>query len=116
MNRPRRFHDGWVGEISGVQFRVVKGRKAEDDLVLQMLNDGRWTIVKMAFGALFADFLSENEDYLYPEPLKGGDKYMGYLSRARMYGWETAEAHLEAEKTTKRQREQQENSDEYYIS
>lgn len=101
----RRFCDGWHREYDGLHLRVRAGRKAPDDLVMEMFVGGEWKIVSMGLVAILTDFLCENEDVLYPPPAKGGDKFMGFLARAKLFGHDNAIQQLEAEKANKRQQE-----------
>jgi hypothetical protein len=104
----RRFQAGQEYTISGLQFRVVAGKKGPDDLRLEVMNDaGNYRPVLMSLGLFLADFFGENEDYLYPPPGAGGDYYISECWRARRQGWEEAALHLVRQKAAKRARERE---------
>lgn len=102
----RRFEAGQEYTMSGLQFRIVEGYKSPDDLRLEVLTDaGDYMPVKMTLGLFLADFFGENEDYLYPPPGEGGDRYISECWHARRRGWKEAAARLAREKAAKRARE-----------
>jgi hypothetical protein len=85
--------------------RVVKGKKAEDDLRFEwQVPGGEWRAVTMAAGGIMADFWYENEDVLYPPSagFLGGEKYAQYLDQAMREGWDAADAVLQGEKAASR--------------
>lgn len=95
---PRRWKDGDHGTIGGnFTWRVVRGRKGEGDLILQLYVNGQFRNVPMELGFMFADFFPENEEQvLYPDDGAkrvaggGGDYYMSECQRARKHGWRSA--------------------------
>jgi len=101
----RRFHDGYMEEISGLPFRVRQGRKHENDLVLEWHTGDSWRAIDMRAGFLLADFFYENEHVLYPPPAQGGEKYRRAMERAIQRGYDEATAELLKEKRAKRERE-----------
>lgn len=103
----RRWKAGARGTVSGIPFRVVEGRKGPDDLMLQFYvatpNGGEWRAVGMDIGFLLADFLPENEDFLYPDAARsriagGGDYYLSECWHARKHGWLSAKQKLVRER------------------
>lgn len=107
----RHWRAGWrYTHPSGITLRVEQGKKAADDLRMDIFV-GRWVPIPMAFGAILADFFYENEEVLYPPRgdagPKGGKKYLDYLQGAAYVGWEAAESYLQDEKEAARQRRQQ---------
>jgi hypothetical protein len=99
----RRFNAGMGGDIGGVKWRVVQGKKAENDMRLDILVP-RWTAVSMGVGFLFADMFHENEDLLYPPSrgYQGGDMYLRFCEGATRVGWETAYDMLKQQRVSKR--------------
>lgn len=95
----RHFHVGDVGDIAGVRWRVVQGKKAPEDLRLDLCAP-RFVPVSMGVGFLLADFLCENEEYLYPRAkgFSGGDRYMRFVDGTRLLGWEAAYEQLKQER------------------
>lgn len=99
-----KFAVGQHGEIGGVQWRVVQGRKAPDDLRLD-IRCPRFVAVKMDVGFLFADFYAQNERTL---ALAGylarsvattpGQRYINFLVGAQRMGWEVAAEQLAFER------------------
>jgi hypothetical protein len=98
----RRFAPGSHGEFGGIEWRVWRGRKAPEDLRLE-IRSMEFVPVPMALGFLLADFFAENEDVLFPpsKGFQGGRRYLLYLSRAVRLGWESAVALLNDEKRRK---------------
>ena len=91
--------------VDGIRFRIVQGKKADNDLRLEwQIPGGEWRAVSMAAGAIMADFWYENENVLYPPErgLLGGEKYSQYLGTAMHDGWEVADAVLQTEKAASR--------------
>lgn len=103
----RRWKEGDYGRVSGIPYRIVKGRKAEDDLVLELHAGGDWRRIGMDLGFLLADFLPENEDVLYPAAASqrvaggGGDYYLSECWHARKHGWQSALQKLVRERAAK---------------
>lgn len=106
----RRFQAGQTFTVDGYDFRVVAGYKASDDLRLDMRTARGWDAVPMSIVLLMTDFLTENEDVLYPpdSPSRnggknlGGEKLMRALRKAKNHGWVAANNELEYEKRAKR--------------
>lgn len=97
---PRRFKAGQAGTFDGIRFRVVAGRKADGDLVLEWETPTGWERITMHTVGLIVDFLYENEHLLYPpeQGHLGGDKLMKHLEKAVQAGWEKAAQVLDDEK------------------
>jgi len=99
--------DGIPHLIGGVYIRCVPGRKAPDDMKLEIrVSHGReyipdeWRAVPMTLVAYMTEFFYKNEDNLYPpeEGYLGGEKFLQFLHDAVRNGYETATAGLEWEK------------------
>lgn len=93
----RRWNAETNFELAGMQFRVVHGVKAPDDLRLDWLvrdvqGIGHWITVPMSVALMLCDFFFENEDVLYPPPAKGGKYFLDYVRVACRSGWEKAQA------------------------
>lgn len=98
----RRFHAGDTFNIDGVDYRVVKGKKAIDDLRLDWWQAGSWRPVTLDHAALIVDMIAENEDVLYPPPrFKGGQMVMEFVQRARKHGWGAARSTLHQQRANK---------------
>lgn len=103
----RRWREGDKGWVSGIPYRIVRGSKSPDDLILQLHAGGEWRNVSMDLGFLLADFLPENEDVLYPDQQSkriaggGGDYYLSELWHARKHGWQSARQKLLRERAAK---------------
>ena len=109
MNRERRFAEGNTAEFSGVKFRVCKGRKAPQDLVLEWRTAQGWVPVSAAALFYMVDFIAENEDFLYPVDESGqgrgpmgGEYIMAKLRAARVRGWVHAAKELRLERERRR--------------
>lgn len=91
------------GDLSGVRWRIVTGKKGPGDLRLDLLAP-RWVPVSMALGFLFADFYAQNEETLYPRAAgySAGDRYMHFVNGAAFLGWEVAHEQLLYERTQRR--------------
>jgi hypothetical protein len=103
--------DGIPHLIGGVRIRVVKGRKAPNDMKLEICCnedatslEQRWQAVPMTLVAYMTEFFYKNEDVLYPrsEGYLGGEKFLMFLRDAVENGYETATAGLEWEKAGSR--------------
>lgn len=101
-------------EVDGLWFKVERGKKAPDDLRLDILAayrdeetglvEARALPVSMSFSAILADFFYENENVLYPPPrFKGGKRHSQHMALAEQQGWEVAEA-LKAEEIAHKRR------------
>lgn len=88
--RPRRFVAGQTMTVGCVPFRVATGRKTRGDLRLDWRVDGTFVPVELPAVFLIVDFVSENEDVLYPHPNRGGEELLRYLKIARIDGWQRA--------------------------
>ncbi|MCR4341993.1 MAG: hypothetical protein NUW01_19115 [Gemmatimonadaceae bacterium] len=92
------FHAGQHGDIGGVEWRVVTGRKAPGDLRLDV-RAVRFIPVKMDLGFLFADFYAQNERVLYPHRGdEAGDRYVNFIRGAMYLGWQDAAEQLAFER------------------
>jgi len=103
----RRFHAGQTGEVDGIPFRILRGKKKPDDLVLELYAGGQWRRIRMDLGFLLAAFFFENEEVLYPPSGRrqiGGDYYMRECWDAIYYGWESAAQKLRQERAQRVQR------------
>lgn len=102
----RRFTAGMAGDIGGVQWRVVQGKKSPSDLRLDICCP-QFVPVKMDVGFLFADFYADNERVLAAEGyLTGvapdaGARYITFLKGAQFAGWEVAADQLHLERAAK---------------
>ena len=101
----RRWMVGMTWETAGMRFRVVTGRKADDDLVLEWETPTGWQHVNLRVAAQINDFFYDNEDALHPPTsgFKGGEKYRAFIHVACNHGWETAEERNEYERSLPRQ-------------
>lgn len=104
----RRWKVGDKGMVSGIPYRIVQGRKAADDLVIELYANGRWRRVGMEVGFLLADFFADNEDrVLYPNDRArrvaagGGEYYMSECWRAVKDGWQSAAQKLRLERAAR---------------
>ena len=97
----RRFSVGDTFFEDGMWFRVSKGRKGPDDLRMDWFTPEGWR--PFTFRPLFlaTDFLTENEEYLYPWPAAGGRYLLTQLSLVQRSGWLAACERLAAEKAAK---------------
>jgi hypothetical protein len=99
---PRRFNAGDQFEIDGVNYRVVKGRKAVEDLRLDWWQDGRWRPVTLDHVGLIVDMIAENENVLYPPPrFKGGGMVIQFCMTAHREGWHAARNLLHQQRANK---------------
>jgi hypothetical protein len=98
-----RFVSGDAFRLSELEFRVVQGRKAPDDLVLQWLTPTGWFPIRFDVLGLLVDFLYDNEGRLYPRwcGYRGGEKVVDYVRRAVDDGWRDAWRHLNCERSAK---------------
>lgn len=109
MSRPRRFYPGWEGIASGIQFRVVEGKKpcavpGERDLRLDWWMNSGWEPVTLDAVFLIVDMVCENEDFLYPFPQRGGEEVISYMRLARLRGWQAAQEKLHRARGDKQRR------------
>jgi hypothetical protein len=109
--RERRFTAGDRFDFDGAMFRVVEGKKSDDDLRLDMYLGtrlpngeyvGNWVPVKASWLFLQFDFLWENEHVLYPPSsgAAGGEKLVKALRQAQREGWRAALATLNSERVS----------------
>lgn len=86
---PRRFRAGDRLRASDVEFRIMRGDKAKDDLRLDAWLDGRWRPVDMELAFLLVDFFTENEDAIRRSYWRwNGDSYfMKEVLSAWKHGW-----------------------------
>lgn len=100
-----RFHVGQTGFIApAVEWRVVQGKKAPDDLRLD-IRSVRFAPVSMKLGFLFADFYAQNEQTLQRRgaiKIRPGvpahDRYLAFIEGAMHMGWEDASDQLDLER------------------
>ena len=93
--------DGWEAAFDGIQFRIGKGEKSADDLVLQWLTPGGWRTLRFEAVFYMAQFFFENEDRLYPAAHQlGGRKFLGAISTAALRGADEAWQTVLREKAT----------------
>ena len=80
-----------------MQYRLVRGRKGPNDLVLQWRYLGDWRPVELDHVAVIVDAIADNENVLYPPPARGGAKVYGFVRQALKDGWRPAvhDLHLE---------------------
>lgn len=98
----RRFNEGDTFRLQGIDFRVVRGKKGPADLRLDWLLSVGWQPVCVDIVGLIADFVYENENYLYPPPrFKGGEKFMAYIRQAVGDGYRQANHDLHLERAVK---------------
>lgn len=98
------------GDIGGVRWRVVQGKKSANDLRLDISTDG-WIAPRMTLGFLFADFYANNERTLAQEGYlarsvieQPGKRYLNFIIAAMepWLGWEVSAAQLEFERASKK--------------
>lgn len=89
----RRFQTGEFGTVLGLDYRVMTGKKQArrqgwDDLRLEW-RVPTWTPISMHWLYLGTDFLTENEDALFPPEnnYRGGEYLMDEIRRVRNVGW-----------------------------
>lgn len=89
--------------LCGLMFRIRRGRKHPDDLVLEWATPDGWRPITFAPVGLMVEFLYRNEDVLYPRTngYKGGEKVMAYLRECLKVGHDDAWRNLEWEKRNK---------------
>lgn len=110
----RRWRPNTEHTVNGLRFRVVVGQKQNyfhetvDDYVLEVLTSAGWRKVHMHLVGFITDFLTENEDILFPRyrdgfrtRLDGGYKLIKYLTKAWQHGWQMAEEELQRERSQK---------------
>lgn len=101
--------------LDGAMFRIVEGKKSDDDLRLDMFIGvlgaggeyvGSWVPVKASWLFYMFDFLWENEHALYPPSTgaKGGEYLTEHMAIARDFGWQAARRRLETERRTAAER------------
>lgn len=98
----RRFQPGQSGELNGIDWRVVQGKKARDDRRLDLSTSG-WRSVPMSLGFLLADFFVENENVLYPPSptRRGGEMYMDFCRGSVLVGWEASHEYILGQRARK---------------
>jgi hypothetical protein len=96
-----KFRESDAGVIAGINWRVRRGVKSPDDLVLDFAVGGSWVPVPMILGFFLADFFVQNENRLYRDG-RGGKYYLDAVKYAVRHGWQRADAVLQVEKRLKR--------------
>lgn len=111
--KQRRFHEGDRGEVSGIQYQILRGGKEPsdtsgrrmrsdgEDLVLELYAGGRWNRITMDLGFFLAAFFFENEEVIRPPnpPWQiGGDYYMRECWDAIYHGWESSAQKLKEQR------------------
>jgi hypothetical protein len=105
-----QFAAGMHGDIGGVQWRVVEGKKSINDLRLDVYIP-RWVPPQMSVGFLFADFYAFNERRLSRDGYLAravadapGARYLHFLGAAMQewIGWEGAAEQLRLEREFKK--------------
>lgn len=91
------FRAGDHGEIFGVEWRIVRGRKHPEDLRLE-IRTPKFLPVSMVLGYLFADFYAQNERVLYPHIRDAGRRYRIAIHGAQTLGWQDAADQLAYER------------------
>jgi hypothetical protein len=94
------FTPGDNGEINGVVWRVVAGRKADGDMAVE-LRTAEWVRTKMALPLLLSDFHYQVEDILFPRALGqyGGEYFLHAVAQScREHGWEQVSKRVELER------------------
>jgi hypothetical protein len=91
--------NGMEETIDGIEFRVSRGTKFPDDLVLWARGtDGRWRMVHMDLAFFLVDFLADNEDRRTPHvsfwKVNGQKFFMTACWDAARNGWQAAAAKL----------------------
>lgn len=61
---PRRWRANERYHVSGVDLRISRGKKAPDDLRVDVWDGDTWIPVGMDLVFFLVDFFAENEDYL----------------------------------------------------
>lgn len=109
MSEPaRRFQDGEEGTLlGGFDYRIVRGRKGPDDLVLQLKGPSEYRHVPMELGFMVTDFFVENENMLYREEFRyeGGRYYLRKLRETLDKGWRPVSDELQAQRRRRQQRD-----------
>lgn len=98
--KTRRFAAGQTGEIDGIPYRVLRGDKHPDDLVIELHAGGQWRRIRMDLGFFLAAFFFENEEVIRPPSYRdtGGDYYMRACWDAIYNTWESAAATLRGQR------------------
>ena len=102
----RRWEAGWTDNVSGIEFRIVEGRKEPGDLRMEWRTAGGWLPVKMSAVFMLTDFFVENEQHLkqfrphWTET--GADYFFRFLSMAVQDGWTAAAGQLEEQRVALR--------------
>lgn len=96
----RRFIEGDVFEVDGIEFWIQRGEKGPGDLRLMMLTPTGWRPIRMTLGFFLADFFYENEEVLYPpeQGYAGGGYYLERCREAAEAGWRSAQVRLNGER------------------
>ena len=82
--------------ISGVDFRILDGRKGDGDQRIEWLTRHGWVPPDMAVAFVLADFFDQNEEAISKNPehrfwAHGGAAFFsGYLNLALEAGWRKA--------------------------
>jgi hypothetical protein len=98
-----RFKAGQSGELNGIEWRIVPGKKKPGDLRLD-LRAREFRAVPMSLSFLLADFHFQVEHHLYApgDGFLGGEKFMRGVNGSVVIGWEAAVEWLENERARKR--------------
>jgi hypothetical protein len=98
------------GDLAGIQWRIVQGRKSPDDLRLE-IRCTDWVPPTMALGFLFADFYAQNEETLRQDGYlrissgrNAGERYLNFIKGAMFLGWKAAYDQLMFERRERRER------------
>lgn len=106
-----QFNIGDSGNIGGIEWRVVRGEKTLNDIVLQFrIGDSEWVKPKMAVGFLQHDFHTQAEDRLkadgyFNTSALGGGMYANLARSAGQVGWEWSAGKVEGQREQRRRRE-----------
>lgn len=103
----RRFHDGETLWIPPMQYRLRRGRKGTDDLVLEWRWVTDWRPVELDHVALIADAIADNENYLFPAPAAGGGMVYRFVKQALRDGWQQARHDLHLQRQRRQERDEE---------
>lgn len=85
--------------ISGLEFRIVRGKKTDNDLRLEVLANGWWRPVDMELAFMLVDFFTENEAHIQRSYWRwnGDSWFVKELASAWKQGWKVPAAKLRRE-------------------